>query len=112
VEIFRYWIRIDRQTVARFHARVPFVEAVHTWVTNQMPLSEALQLLAWDPRPGVNIESLARTLVPSLLVLGKHLQSQGSHDVTRLISILEWVEQNNYGNGFTAELLQRLSHSK
>lgn len=108
VEIFRHWIRIDRQTVARFHARVPFVEAVHAWVTNQMPGAHQ-SLLAWDPRPGMNIEWLAKALVPSLLGLGVHLQWQGNCDAYKLIPILEWVEENNYGNELTKGLLQGLS---
>jgi hypothetical protein len=111
VEIFRYWIRIDRQTVARFHAGVPFVEAVHAWVTNQLPGAHQ-SLLVWDPRPGMNIEWLARALVPSLLGLGVHLQWQGNRDAYRLIPLLEWVEENNYGNEFTRSLLQGLSRTQ
>ena len=111
VDIFRYWIRIDRQTVARFHARVPFVEAILAWVTNQMP-GAYQQVLAYDPTPGKNIDWLAVVLVPSLLTLGVHLQGQGNVDAYRLISIFEWIEMNNYGNDFTRHLLEGLSRAK
>jgi len=110
VDIFRHWIRTDRQTVARFHARVPLVEANHSWLTNKMPTSQQ-SLLAWDPRPGMNIEWLAKALVPSLLGLGVHLQWQGNRDAYRLIPILEWVKANGYGNPFTDGLLDGLSRT-
>jgi len=111
VNIFRHWIQIDRQTVARFHARVPLLEANHSWLTNQMPTSQQ-SLLAWDPRPGMNIEWLASALVPSLLGLGVHLQWQGNTDAYLLIPILEWVEANGYGNPFTRGLLEGLSRTE
>ena len=111
VDIFRYWIQVDRQTVARFHARVPFVEASYAWATNQMPGAHQ-GLLVWDPRPSMNIESLARALVPSLLGLGVHLQWQGNSDAYRLIPILQWIEANSYGNSFTKGLLENLSRTE
>lgn len=111
VDIFRHWIQIDRQTIARFHARVPLVEAPCSWATNQMPASHQ-KLLAWDPRPGRNIDSLARALVPSLLGLGVHLQWQNNPDAHCLIPILEWIEVNGYGDGFTKGLLQGLSSTE
>ena len=107
VNILRHWIRIDRQTVARFHAKVPLVDAVHSWVTNQMPTSHQ-RLLAWDQRPGMNIEWLATALVPSLLGLGVHLQWQGNPDAYRLIPILEWLKANGYGDDLVTGLLEGL----
>jgi len=111
VDIFRYWIQIDRRTVARFHAGVPFVEAILAWVTNQMP-GAYQELLAMDNRPGVNIEMLARALAPAVLVLGAHLQHQGNSDAFRLIPILEWLESNRYGNLTTPQLLRNLSRAQ
>jgi hypothetical protein len=111
VDIFRYWIQIDRQTVPRFHARVPFVEAILAWVTNQMP-GAYQQVLVYDPRPGMNIDWLAKALVPSLLTLGVHLQRQGNSEAYRLISILEWIETSKYGNELTKRLLEELSRAK
>jgi len=111
VEIFRHWIRVDRQTVARFHAGVPFVEASHTWVTNQMP-GVRQELLVMFNSPGMNIERLAKALAPVILALGAHLQHQGNPDVFRLIPILEWLESNCYGNLITPQLLQNLSRAQ
>jgi hypothetical protein len=111
VEIFRYWIQADRQTVALFHTRVPFIRAILAWVTNQMP-GAYQELLAIDKRPGMNIEILARALVPPLLGLGAHLQHQGNRDAFRLIPILEWVESNGYGNLITPQLLQNLARAQ
>lgn len=111
VEIFRYWVQVDRRTVARFHARVPFVEAIVAWVTNEMP--GAYQQLLWmDNRPGMNIETLARALAPGVLALGAHLQHQGNRDAFRLIPILEWLESNGYGNLITPQLLENLSRAQ
>jgi hypothetical protein len=56
----------------------------------------------------MNIERLARSLVPSLLGLGVHLQWQDNSDAYRLIPILEWVETNNFGSPFTRGLLEEL----
>lgn len=111
VEILRYWIRVDRQTIARFHDRVPLIEANYRWVTNRMP--DAIQeLLTMHAAPGMNIESLARSLVPPLLSLGANLQHQGNSHAFRLIPILEWIEANNDGNLMTKGLLEKLSRAQ
>jgi len=110
-EIFRYWIQVDRQTVARFHANVPLIDANFRWMTNRLPTARQ-ELLAIDPRPGMNIDSLARALVPSLLGVGSHLQHQGNHEVFRLIPVLEWIETNGYGNLITGGLLAKLSRAQ
>lgn len=110
VEIFRYWIQADRQTVARFHSGIPLIESVFRWKTNQMPDARQ-ELLAMDARPGMNIEWLARALVPPLLGLGAHLQHQGNREAFRLIPVLEWVESNGYGNLITPGLLENLSRA-
>jgi hypothetical protein len=107
VDILRLWIQVDRRTVARFHGRVPYVEAHHTWQTNEFPTASQ-SLLAWDPTPGRNIDDLARAFVPSLVGLGVHLQWQGNSDAYRLIPILDWVDSNGYGNEFVKGLLDGL----
>ena len=86
---------------------MPFVEANYAWITNQLPGAHQA-LLVWDPRPGMNIEWLAKALVPSLLSLGVHLQWQNNSDAYRLIPILQWIEANSYGNLFTKGLLDDL----
>ncbi|MCX7418398.1 MAG: hypothetical protein NT013_02530 [Planctomycetia bacterium] len=111
IEVLRYWIQVDRITVARFHARVPLIDANYRWLTNQIPNSRQ-ELLAMDARPGMNIEWLAKALVPSLLGLGTHLQHQGNRDAFRLVPILEWVESNAFGNLFTPKLLENLSRAQ
>lgn len=111
VEILRYWISVDRQTVARFHARVPLIEANYSWTTNQMPNARQ-ELLMMNATPGMNIHSLAKALVPPLVALGAHLQHQGNCEAFRLIPVLEWLESNAYGNLLTGGLLENLSRSQ
>jgi len=111
VEILRSWISVDRQTVARFHVGVPLIDAHFRWQTNQMPDARQ-ELLVMDNRPGMNIETLARALVPSLLGLGAHLQHQGNRDAFRLIPILEWIQANDFGNLITPQLLENLSRAQ
>jgi hypothetical protein len=108
VDILRRWVSLDRQTVARFHTGIPFVQAFNKWATNQVPPGEGMELLAMDARLGMNIERLARALVPSVLGLGAHLQHQDNSDAYRLIPILEWIESNRYGNSITPILLESL----
>ena len=108
IEIFRHWIQADRKTVARAHMGIPFVEAVHTWVTNETPTTSQ-ELLCMHKKPGVRIEELARAIAPGILALGAHLQHQGNRDAFRLISILEWLESNGYGTLLTPQLLKNLS---
>lgn len=111
MEILRYWIRIDRETIACFHLGVPFVQAIHTWATNQMP-DGYQELLAIDDRPGMNIDRLARALTPVVLGLGAHLQHQGNRDAFRLIPILRWLESNRFGNLITPQLLEKLTRAR
>jgi hypothetical protein len=111
IEIFRYWIRVDRQIVARFHTGISFIEAVFGWVTNQMP-GVRLEWLMMNSTPGVNIELLARALTPAVLGLGAHLQHQDNCEAFRLIPILEWLEVNHFGNLLTGGLLEKLSRAK
>ena len=107
VGVLRAWIQVDRQTVARFHANIPFVHAHHSWQTNELPVAGQI-LLAWDPTPGRNIEGLGKALVPSLVGLGVHLQWQDNRDAYRLIPILEWIEARGFGDAFTKGLLEGL----
>jgi hypothetical protein len=111
VDIFRSWIRVDRQTVARFHSGVPFVEAHYSWITNEMPGAHQ-QLLTMSSTPGMNIPELARSLAPSVLGLGAHLQHQGNVAAFRLIPILEWLQENGFGNLMTGGLLEKLTRSR
>lgn len=111
VEIFRHWIRVDRQIVARFHTGISFIEAVYGWITNQMP-GARMEWLMMNSTPGANIESLARALTPAVLGLGAHLQHQDNCEAFRLIPVLEWLEANRYGNLLTGGLLEKLSRAK
>lgn len=108
VEIFRFWIQVDRRIIANYHTNVPMVEAVHSWVTNHLPHVRQ-ELLAMDGTPGKNIEVLAKALATPLTALGAHLQHQGNREAFRLIPILEWLESNCYGNLITPQLLEKLS---
>jgi hypothetical protein len=107
VDVLRRWILTDRQTVARFHAGVPFIDAMHTWTTNEFP-TVYQELLATDPRPGMNIERLTRALAPSLLALGAHLQHQDDKAAFHLIPLLDWVQSRGYGNQLTPTLVEKL----
>lgn len=111
IDIFRYWIRVDRQIVALFHTGIPFIEAVPQWVTNQKPGGRLEWLLMYST-PGTNIESLARATTPVVLALGAHLQHQDNCEAFRLIPILEWLEANHFGNLLTGGLLEKLSRAK
>jgi hypothetical protein len=112
VEILRAWIRMDRQTVARFHVKIPSPVGYHAWSTNILP-SVCQAYLAWSTTPGENIADIARNaFVPSLLALGVHLQWQDNMDAYRLISALEWVQQMGYGDALTDGLLRGLLETK
>jgi hypothetical protein len=108
VTIFRRWIQVDRQTVARFHAWVPLVDAHHAWATNALPVGPLRRLLAWDPQPGRNIDELLRAFVPTLLGLGVHLQWQDNVAAYRLIPALEFVHESGHGDGLIKGLLDGL----
>ena len=60
--LFRYWIQVDRQTVARYHLKVPLVEMNHSWITNQLPGARG-EMLIMSSTPGAFIEPIARVLL-------------------------------------------------
>jgi len=110
--LFRRWIQCDRITVARFHEGVSVVEAILCWETNKPIPGHFKRHLAWDTRPGMNIERVASAFVPSLLALGVHLQHQDNEGAYRLIPALEWVQENGFGNEMTKGLLDGLLKNK
>jgi hypothetical protein len=90
---------------------VPFIDANHTWASNEMP-SIIQELLATNPMPGMNVERLARALAPSLLALGAHLQHQGDGNAFRLIPLLEWMVSRSYANLLMPQLLDNLRRAR
>jgi hypothetical protein len=111
VNLFRYWIRVDRQTVARYNLQVPLVEMNHSWITNQVP-SKKGELLVMSSTPGALIEPIARALAPAILGLGSNMQQQGNKDAFMLIPVLEWLQSNGYGTLLTGGLLEKLTRSR
>jgi hypothetical protein len=111
IDVLRYWIRVDRQTIARFHAGVSLIDANYTWRTNHLPTARQ-ELLAIDGRPGANIEKLARALAPTVLGLGAHLQHQDNRDAFLLIPVLRWLQDNGYGTLIIPQLLDNLSRAE
>jgi hypothetical protein len=107
VQVFRTWIRVDRETIARFHQGVSAIEAVQAWATNQFPGAVRLAL-AWNPTPGANIPVLGNHLSAGLLSLGVHLQHQDDRDAYRLIDVLDWISVCEFGSGTARAMINGL----
>ena len=108
------WVEYDRLVVLRLLLRVPYVEGIREWISNEFDAEVVIlkRWLAWAAAPGQNIDDLCKTFEPALTSLGWHLEHQQNPGVYSLIPALEWLDSTGRLVGFGADLLKRLKEAQ
>ncbi len=109
--ILQQWIRLDRETLIRFHLRVAVVEGIYKYSTNFFSYSTK-KAMFWSYGPGANVVHLSRTMTPMIVNLGVHLQWQNNEAAYLLIPVIEWLNREGHLDEMGQGLLDGLRESR
>jgi hypothetical protein len=110
LQVLREWVALDRMNLIRVHQFVPLLKSFMSWTTNSPQTSPIVirEWQFWSPSPGVNLKRLCEAAEPTLVALGKHLQSQNNEAAANLVPILSWLKEQNCLGKFGQNLLDEL----